>query len=329
LKHPIKQRWRSKLLQCVAPLMLLFAPELFAQTAITKSIRIIVPYGPGGATDALARLIAPYVGDEFGQQAVVENRAGAGSTIGTLAVAKAEPDGLTIGMIDAAFITNPSLLAKLPYNTLKDFTPIVFIATSPLVLLVNPSLPAKTVQEFVAYAKANAGNITFGSAGQGTGAHLAAEQFKVQADIQMLNIPFKGASEAITQLVGGQTTAMFSTQTGSKAMLDAGRVRALAITSKERSDLFPDIATFAQSGLPNVDASTINGLIAPLGTPEDYVTRVNTAINRALKTSELQAKLKQQGFVTVGGSPTDFATWIPAEITKWAKVIKDANIKVE
>lgn len=310
-------------------LLCLLAPTVQAQTPITKSIRMIVPYGPGGATDALARLIAPYVGEEFGQQAVVENRAGAGSTIGTLAVAKAEPDGLTIGMIDAAFITNPSLVSKLPYDTLKDFTPIVFIATSPLVLLVNPSLPAKTVQEFIAYAKANAGKITFGSAGQGTGAHLAAEQFKVQAGIEMLNIPFKGAGEAITQLIGGQTTAMFSTQIGSKAMLDAGRVRALAITSKEPSGLFPDIATFIQGGLAQVDASTINGLIAPLGTPGDYVKRVNAAVNRALKTPELQAKLKQQGFVTVGGSPNDFATWIPSEITKWAKVIKDANIKAE
>jgi tripartite-type tricarboxylate transporter receptor subunit TctC len=145
----------------------------------------------------------------------------------------------------------------------------------------------------------------------------------------MLNIPFKGAGEAITQLIGGQTTAMFSTQIGSKAMLDAGRVRALAITSKERSELFPDIATFIQGGLPQVDASTINGLIAPLGTPDDYVKRVNAAVNQALKTPELQAKLKQQGFVTVGGSPNDFATWIPSEITKWAKIIKDANIKAE
>jgi tripartite-type tricarboxylate transporter receptor subunit TctC len=310
-------------------LLYLLAPAVQAQTPITKSIRIIVPYGPGGATDALARLIAPYVGDEFGQQAVVENRPGAGSTIGTLAVAKAEPDGLTIGMIDAAFITNPSLVSKLPYDTIKDFTPIVFIATSPLVLLVNPLLPAKTVQEFIAYAKVNSGKITFGSAGQGTGAHLAAEQFKLRAGIEMLNIPFKGAGEAITQLVGGQTTAMFSTQIGSKAMLDAGRVRALAITSKERSELFPDIATFIQGGLPEVDASTINGLIAPLGTPDDYVKRVNAAVNRAVKTPELQAKLKQQGFVTVGGSSGEFATWIPAEITKWAQIIKDANIKAE
>ncbi|MFZ4709043.1 MAG: tripartite tricarboxylate transporter substrate binding protein [Zwartia sp.] len=328
MKHLSVPSFFCRWLPLVA-LLCLLAPTVQAQTPITKSIRMIVPYGPGGATDALARLIAPYVGDEFGQQAVVENRPGAGSIIGTLTVAKAEPDGLTIGMIDAAFITNPSLVSKLPYDTLKDFTPIVFIATSPLVLLVNPSLPVKTMQEFIAYAKANAGKITFGSAGQGTGAHLAAEQFKVQAGIEMLNIPFKGAGEAITQLIGGQTTAMFSTQIGSKAMLDAARVRALAITSQLRSELFPDIATFIQGGLPKVDASTINGLIAPLGTPDDYVKRVNAAVNRALKTAELQVKLKQQGFVTVGGSPAEFAAWLPAEITKWAKVIKDANIKAE
>ncbi|MEI7570389.1 MAG: tripartite tricarboxylate transporter substrate binding protein [Alcaligenaceae bacterium] len=317
-----------RLLQFVA-LLFVFIPTLQAQTQITRSIRLIVPYAPGGATDALTRLIAPYIGDEFGQQAVVENRPGAGSTIGTLAIAKAEPDGLTLGMIDAAFITNPSLLSKLPYDTQKDFTPIVFIATSPLILVVNPAMTASTAQELIAYAKVNPSQVTFGSAGQGTGAHLAAEQFRSQAAIQMLNVPFKGAGEAITQLIGGQITAIFSTQTGAKAMLDAGRVKALAITSKARSDLFPNIPTFAESGLPNVDASTINGLIAPAGTPNDYVNRVNTAINKALKDPALQIKLKQQGFVTVGGTPGDFATWIPSEIVKWAKIIKEANIKVE
>ena len=318
----------SRLISLLA-LLFILVPTLQAQTQITRSIRLIVPYAPGGATDALTRLIAPYIGDEFGQQAVVENRPGAGSTIGTLAIAKAEPDGLTIGMIDAAFITNPSLLSKLPYDTQKDFTPIVFIATSPLILVVNPALAANSVPELIAYAKVNVDKVTFGSAGQGTGAHLAAEQFRSQAAIQMLNVPFKGAGEAITQLIGGQITAIFSTQTGTKAMLDAGRVKALAITSKARSDLFPNVPTFTEAGLPHVDASTINGLIAPAGTPTDYVNRVNAAINKALKDPSLQAKLMQQGFVTVGGTPRDFATWIPAEIVKWAKIIKEANIKVE
>jgi len=299
------------------------------QTQINKPIRLIVPYAPGGATDALARLVAPYVGEEFGQQVVIENRPGGGSTIGTLAVAKAEPDGLTIGMIDAAFITNPSLVAKLPYDTLKDFAPIVFIATSPLVLVVNPAFPALSVNEFIAYAKANPDKVTFGSAGQGTGVHLAAEQFRAQAGVPMLHVPFKGTGEAVTQLVGGQITAIFSTQTGAKSMIDAVRLRALAITSQKRSDLLPNVPTFAESGYKDVDASTINGLIAPKGTPDAFIQRVNAAINRALKNPALIARLDQQGFVITGGTPAQFAEWIPKEIGKWEKIIKDANIKAQ
>lgn len=310
-------------------LLLAIAPASYAQPQFNKPIRLIVPYGPGGATDALARLVAPYVGEEFGQQVVIENRPGGGSTIGTLAVAKAEPDGLTIGMIDAAFITNPSLVAKLPYDTLKDFAPIVFVATSPLVLVVNPSLAAKNVKEFVAYAKANPDKVTFGSAGQGTGVHLAAEQFRVHAGVPMLHVPFKGTGEAVTQLVGGQITAIFSTQTGAKSMIEAGRLRALAITSQKRSNLFPDVPTFSESGYKDVDASTINGLIAPKGTPDAYIQRVNAAINRALKNPALISRLDQQGFVIAGGTPQQFAEWIPKEIGKWEKIIKEANIKAQ
>lgn len=321
-----------KLFSLIA-LLIILTPGAHAQsqiqTQITKPIRLIVPYGPGGATDALARLVAPYVGEEFGQQVVIENRPGGGSTIGTLAVAKAEPDGLTIGMIDAAFITNPNLVAKLPYDTLKDFKPIVLVATSPLVLVVNPATPAQTLKEFVAYAKANPNKVTFGSAGQGTGVHLAAEQFRAYAGVTMLHVPFKGTGEAVTQLVGGQITAIFSTQTGAKPMIDANRLRALAITSQKRSDLLPNVPTFAESGYKDVDASTINGLIAPKGTPDDYIQRVNTAVNRALKNPALISRLDQQGFVIAGGTPKQFAEWIPKEIGKWEKIIKDANIKAQ
>ena len=318
---------------CCAALLVAAVPlaqaQTQAQTQITKPIRLIVPYAPGGATDALARLVAPYVGEEFNQQVVVENRPGGGSTIGTLAVAKAEPDGLTLGMIDAAFITNPSLVAKLPYDTIKDFAPIVFIATSPLVLVINPATPARTVQAFVTYAKANPNSVTFGSAGQGTGVHLAAEQFQAEARVPMLHVPFKGTGEAVTQLVGGQITAIFSTQTGAKAMIDAGRLTALAITSQQRSQLLPNTPTFTEAGYKGVDASTINGLIAPKGTPNDYIQRVNAAINRALKNPALIARLDQQGFVIEGGSSQQFSDWIPKEIGKWGKIIKDANITAQ
>lgn len=305
------------------------APTAHAQTQINRPIRLIVPYVPGGGTDLLARLIGPYIGEEFGQQVVIDNRPGGGSTIGTLAVAKAPPDGLTIGMIDVAFITNPSLVAKLPYDTLKDFVPIVLLATSPLVMVVNPALPVKTVKEFVAYVKAHPGQTSFGSAGQGTGVHLAAEQFRTQAGLDMIHIPYKGTGQAITELIGGQTTTLFAILSGAKPMTDAGRLRALAITSPKRSTVMPEVATFIESGFPGVDAVTINGLIAPAGTPPEYVRRVNAAVNRALKTRALQDKLVEQGFNLAGGTPEEFAAWIRTEIPKWNKVVKDAGLKME
>ena len=196
-------------------------------------------------------------------------------------------------------------------------------------LLVNPSLPAKTLQEFIAYAKANAGKITFGSAGQGTGAHLAAEQFKVQAGIEMLNIPFKGAGEAITQLIGGQTTAMFSTQIGSKAMLDAARVRALAITSKKRSPLIPDLPTMTEQGYPAVEVLNWQGLIGPKGLPADIIKLLNSACNQALQTAEVKEKILSQGNELGGGTPEQFAALIKSEAPRWGKVVRDAKIEPE
>ena len=305
-------------------------PAHAQQTQITRPIRLIVPYVPGGGTDILSRLLGPAIGEEFGQSVVIDNRPGGGSTIGTLAVAKAAPDGLTIGMIDAAFVTNPSLVAKLPYDTQKDFVPMVLVATSPLVMVVNPSLPVKTVKEFVAYAKARpGGQTTFGSAGQGTGVHLAAEQFRAQAGLDMTHIPYKGTGQAITELIGGQTTMLFVTQSGAKPQAAAGRLRPIAITSPKRTAVMPEVPTFIESGFPGVDAVTINGLVAPAGTPPDYVMRVNAAVNKALRTKELQDKMVEQGFSLAGGTPDEFTAWIRTEIPKWNKVVKDAGLKME
>jgi tripartite-type tricarboxylate transporter receptor subunit TctC len=308
---------------------LLTAPAAFAQTQITRPIHLIVPYVPGGGTDILARLLAPAIGDEFGQSVIVENRPGASSTLGTQMVAKAAPDGYTIGMIDAAFVTNPSLIAKLPYDTLKDFVPVGLVATSPLVLVVPSSATTSTIKEFVAYAKANPGKLTYGSAGVGTGVHLAAEQFRAVAGLDMLHVPYKGTGQAVTELVGGQITMMFTTQSAAKPMTTAGRMKALAITSPKRSLIMPEVPTMTESGYPSVDAVTINGIVAPVGIPHDYVVRVNAAINKALKNPELLAKMKDQGFDPAGGSPEDFAAWIRREIPKWAKIVQAANIKVE
>jgi tripartite-type tricarboxylate transporter receptor subunit TctC len=316
-------------LVALAALAISAAPPCLSQTQINRPIRLIVPYVPGGGTDILARLIGPYIGEEFGQQVVIENRPGGGSTIGTLAVAKAAPDGLTIGMIDAAFVTNPSLVARLPYDTLRDFVPVVLLATSPLVMVINPALPVKTVKEFVAYVKAHPGQTSFGSAGQGTGVHLAAEQFRTQAGLDMIHIPYKGTGQAITELIGGQTTTLFTIQSAAKPMIDAGRLRALAITSAQRTTVMPDVATFIESGFAGVDAVTINGLMAPAGTPPDYVRRVNAAVNRAIRTRVLQDKALEQGFNLAGGTPEEFAAWLRTEIPKWNKVVKDAGLKME
>ena len=300
-----------------------------AQTKIVHPIRLIVPYVPGGGTDILSRLLGPALGEEFGQSVVIDNRPGGSSTIGTQFVAKAAPDGYTLGMIDAAFITNPSLMKQLPYDTLKDFTPMVLVATSPLVMVVPASSPAKNVAEFVTYAKSRPGKISFGSAGVGTGVHLAAEQFRAAAGLSMTHIPYKGSGQAVTELVGGQTDMMFTTQSSAKPMSTAGRMRPLGITSPKRSAIMPEVPTFAETGFPMVDAVTINGIVGPAGMPPDFVKRVNAAMNKALKNRETLEKMAEQGFVPAGGSPEDFAAWIRSEIPKWNKIIKDADIKVD
>jgi tripartite-type tricarboxylate transporter receptor subunit TctC len=298
-------------------------------TRITRPIRLIVPYVPGGGTDTLSRFVAPAISEEFGQQVVIDNRSGGSSTIGTGIVARAAPDGQTIGMIDAAFLINPSLFANMPYDALKDFTPIVFVASAPLVLIVHPSLNVGTAKELVALAKARAGKLNFGSAGNGSAVHLAAEQLKAAAGVDIQHIPYKGTGQSIADIVGGQLNMIFSTQAVAKPLHVAGRVRAIGITAPKRTTVMPDLATFAEQGLASVDAATINGLLAPAGTPKDYIQRVNGAVQRVLKSRELQTKLDELGFVIAGGSSEEFAQWIRGEIPKWAKVVKSANVKVE
>lgn len=306
--------------------------DAWAQTRpinITRPIRLIVPYVPGGGTDTLSRFVAPAISEEFGQQVVIDNRAGGSSTIGTGIVARAAPDGQTIGMIDAAFLINPSLFANMPYDALKDFIPIVFVASAPLVLIVHPSLQVNNVKDLVALAKTRAGKLNFGSAGNGSAVHLAAEQLKAAGGVDIQHIPYKGTGQSIADIVGGQLNMIFSTQAVSKPLHVAGRVRAIGITAPKRTTVMPDLATFAEQGFASVDSATINGLLAPAGTPKDYIQRVNAAVQRTLKSRELQVKLDELGFVITGGTPEEFARWIRGEIPKWAKVVKAANVKVE
>jgi tripartite-type tricarboxylate transporter receptor subunit TctC len=308
---------------CLAVLI----PPAAAQTSVSRPIRIIVPYVPGGGTDTLARQVAPYLAEEFRQQVLVDNRPGGSSTIGTQMVAKAPPDGETIGMIDAAFVINPSLFEKLPYDAQKDFAPITLIALSPLVLLVHPTVPAKTVRELVALAKQQPGKLHYGSAGNGTAVHLAGEQFRAVTGSKVEHIPYKGSGQAITDLLGGQIEMAFTVQSGAKPHMLAGRLRALAITTPKRTAVLPEVPTFTEAGYPGVDAKSINGLIAPQSTPRDYINRVHRAIVQALNKRELQDRLNDLGFERVGNTPEEFAAYIRSEIVKWGGVVKSSGAK--
>ena len=303
------------------------AAPLPAQTQITRAIRIVVPYVPGGGTDTLARLVGPYISEEFGQQVLIDNRPGGSSTIGTQMVAKAPPDGEIIGMMDAAFVINPSLLGALPYDTLKDFAPISLVAVSPLVLCVHPQLPVKSVKELVALAKSRPGKLHFGSAGNGTAVHLAGEQFRSVTGTDLVHIPYKGAGQAITDLIGGQIEMAFSTPSSVKQYVAAKRLRALAITTPKRTTVMPEVMTFTEAGYPGVDAKTINGLVAPAGTPKDYIARVHKAVVKGLRQPEFQSKLADLGFEQVGNTPEEFAKYIRTEIGKWGRVVKASGAK--
>ena len=332
MRATTKTRWCRLLINVIAAASIAFAlvPIVAsAQGKLTKPVRLIVPYVQGGGTDVLARMLAPYLAEDFGQQVLVENRAGGGSTIGTQVVARAAPDGYTMGMIDAAFVTNPSLVAKLPYDTLKDFEPVVFVARTPLVLMVHTSIAATHVKELVAIAKAKPGQLAFGSAGNGTGVHLAGEQLKLTAGIDLIHIPYKGTGQAVTEFLGGQTAMIFTIPLNARAHAATGRARPLAITSAKRSPAMADVMTFTEAGFPAIDAHTINGFVLPAGTPPEFVQRVNAVVNRALKTPELEKKLYELGFESVGGTSAEFTAWLRAEIPKWSQIIKDAGVRIE
>ena len=313
----------------VAALISAAAPASAAQAVISHPMRMIVPYVPGGGTDTLSRIVAPFITEEFGHPVVLDNRPGGGSTIGTQIVARANPDGYTIGMIDAAFVANPSLYTKLPYDTLKDFMHVVRVATAPLVLCVHPTVQATSVKDLTALAKASPGKLTFGSAGNGTGVHIAGEQLRKAAGIDILHVPYKGAGQQVTDLLGGQITMGFMIPSVGRPHISAGKLRALALTGSKRSKALPQVITFAEAGFPSVDAATMNGIIAPAGTPRDFVQRLNGTIVRALRRQDIQDKLVELGFDVAGGTPEEFTAWLRTEIAKLSKVVKESGVKLE
>jgi tripartite-type tricarboxylate transporter receptor subunit TctC len=306
-------------------------PAALAQTAFpTRPIRIVVPFPPGGTTDILARAAAQKMAEAWKEQAVVDNRPGAGGNIGAELVAKAPPDGYTMlmGTVGTHSI-NASLYAKMPYDHVRDFAPVILVAAVPNVLVVHPSVPVNTVAELIAYAKANPGKLNFASSGSGTSIHLAGELFKVMAGVQMAHVPYKGSAPAIADLVGGQVQLMFDNLPSALPQITAGRLRALGVTSAQRAPALTGVPTIAESGLPGYEASSWFGLLAPAGTPKDVVAKVNGEVARWLASPEAKEKLLSQGANAAGGTPEDFARHIAAETAKWQQVVKASGAKVD
>ncbi len=297
-----------------------------AQTYPTRLVRVIVPYPPGGPNDILARLMGQWLSERLGQPFVIDNRPGAGSNIGTEAVVKASPDGYTLLVVGTNSAINATLYEKLNFNFIRDIAPIATIIRQPQVMLVNPSFPAKTVPEFIAYAKANPGKINMASAGNGTGPHVAGELFKMMTGVDMIHVPYRGGGPALTDLLAGRVQVMFLGPVGSIEYIRAGKLRALAVTTATRSDALPDIPTVGEF-VPGYESSSWFGVGAPKNTPAEIVERLNKEINAALADPKMKARFADMGATVFASSPADFGKLMAEETEKWAKVVKFAGIK--
>jgi tripartite-type tricarboxylate transporter receptor subunit TctC len=292
-----------------------------------RPVKWIVPYAAGGSADLRARQIASRLADMWGQPVVVEPRAGAGGVLGTDLLAKSAPDGYTMGMGNfAPLAVNVSLMKSLPYNPQRDFAPVVLIERGPLVLMVNPSSPAKTVKELIALARAKPG-MGFASSGNGGSHHLSGEMFKAMAGIDIQHIPYKGGAPAASDLMGGHVDMMFELTYAAMPAIKGGKLRPLAVTSSERLSVLPDVPTMIEAGIPGFESSNWQGVIVPAGTPRDIVQKLNVSINKVLAMPEIRDILVGQGNQVGGGTPDEFAAMIRAETAKWAKVVKDAKIQ--
>ena len=300
-----------------------------AQGWPAKPVRIIVPFAPGGSTDIVARAISGKASETSGQSFVVENRAGAGGTIGAELAAKAPRDGYTLFMGHVGTLAiNPSLYRKIPYDPVKDFAPITLAIAAPLILVTHPSLPAKSVRDLVALAKSRPGELSFSSAGNGSASHLSGELFKMLSKADMLHVPYKGTGPATTAILTGEVSVMFSGQGTSWPLIKAGRIKPIATTGSKRASNAKDIPTVAES-LPGFEVINWHGVLAPAGTPPEVIERAHALIVQALESPAVRSSLTSDGFEVVGNSPAAFAGFIRAEMAKWAKIIQGAGIKLD
>ena len=300
-----------------------------AQSYPVKPVRLIVPYAPGGGADAVGRLIQPRFGEHLGQQVIIDNRAGAASNIGTELAAKSAPDGYTVLMGTAAMAINVTLYRALAYDPVKDFVPVTLLATSPNIVVVHPSLPVKSMKELITLAKAALGRINYASGGSGTTPHLAAELLNVMANIKLVHVPYKSAGPALIALLSGEVPLSMLSPLTVLPHVQSGRLRALAITSAARSDALPQLPTVVESGLPGFEASQWYGILAPAATPASVVTTLNTALGKVMQTTEIHARLLNDGSIPLSVSLGEFGDYLKNEIAKWGNVVRFSRARVD
>ena len=295
----------------------------------SKPIKLVVGYAAGGATDVVARLVAVRLGEQLGQPVLVDNRTGANSNVGAEAVARAPADGYTLYVYTIANTINASLYARLGYDPVKDFEPVGLIAKIPNILVVNPKLPIRSVADYLRFAKEQPDGITFASSGSGSSIHLSGEMFKMKAGLKMLHVPYRGSAPAITDLLGGQVQSMFDNMPSALPHVQGGRLRAIAITSAQRSPLLPDVPTVAESGYPGFDVQSWFGLAAPAGTPHPVIERLNAALDKVMAAPEVRQRLRDLGATPEAGTPEQMRALVAAEIKRWREVVKASGAKAE
>jgi tripartite-type tricarboxylate transporter receptor subunit TctC len=311
-----------------AALTMFISDTVPGQTYPTRPIHIMVPSAPGaGVTDIMARLVGQHLSARIGQQIVIDNRPGASGILGSEVVSRAAPDGYTLLVANVSLVVNPFLYPKMPYDPLKDFVPVTMINSAPLLLVVHPSIPAKSVTELIAFAMSHPGQLNYGSGGLGSTPYLAAELFKSLAGIDVVHVPYKGGAPALSDLVGGQLTFMIENMPGTMPYARAGNLRALAITSPQRTELAPELPTMAEAGVPGYEISGWNGLFAAKGTPPDIVARLHSEVTKILRTPEVRQELATLGAEPVGDTPDEFAAFLRADAARWGKIIQEKGIR--
>ncbi len=312
-------------------LLLTLSTGAAAQTAPypAKTIRMVVPFAPGGNTDIIARFIAPKMGEDLGQQIIIDNRGGASSTIGTDIASKALPDGYTLLMVSTAHVINPAVIKKLPYDSVRDFVPITLVADVPNALVIHPSVPARTLKALLALAKSRPGEMTFATPGRGTSTHLATEMMAFRAGLQLVHVPYKGVGPATVDLVAGHVHMQFSGMPSAIQFVRDGRLRMVAQSGARRSPAAPDVPVMAEAGMADFVVSSGFGMLGPAHMPRPIVDRVNAAVRKALANPEVNKGLSSQGADPVGNSPDEYGNYNRAEIARWSKVARDARVAAE